>query len=164
MLTYNFGAIDPGELEHEQADAVRQRAVGAAAPGFAQADGEAARAIRDKANLVLTNPDMLNSSFLPNHGLRGFAHIFRNLRYVVAGAEKVAGTPTLDEAEHQPPDHAQGEPVEDEGEGRPRRREERRPQPYRLGRTAAIRFPTSRPITIPFASRQPFNATPAICR
>jgi DEAD/DEAH box helicase domain-containing protein len=39
--------------------------------------------IRDRANLVLTNPDMLHSALLPSHGRRGFAHIFRNVRYVV---------------------------------------------------------------------------------
>jgi DEAD/DEAH box helicase domain-containing protein len=39
--------------------------------------------IRDRANLVLTNPDMLHSALLPNHGRRGFAHLFRNVRYVV---------------------------------------------------------------------------------
>lgn len=39
--------------------------------------------IRDRAHLVLTNPDMLHSALLPNHGRRGYAHLFRNLRYVV---------------------------------------------------------------------------------
>ncbi|MDP7033576.1 MAG: DEAD/DEAH box helicase [Planctomycetota bacterium] len=39
--------------------------------------------IRDKANLILTNPDMLNTAFLPNHGRRGFSHIFRNVRFVI---------------------------------------------------------------------------------
>ena len=39
--------------------------------------------IRDRANLVLTNPDMLHSALLPNHGRRGYSHIFRNLRYIV---------------------------------------------------------------------------------
>ena len=39
--------------------------------------------IRDRANLVLTNPDMLHSALLPNHGRRGYAHIFRNVRYIV---------------------------------------------------------------------------------
>ena len=39
--------------------------------------------IREQANLILTNPDMLNSAFIPNHGRRGFSHIFRNLRYLV---------------------------------------------------------------------------------
>lgn len=39
--------------------------------------------IRDRANLVLSNPDMLHSALLPNHGRRGYSHIFRNLRYVV---------------------------------------------------------------------------------
>ena len=39
--------------------------------------------IRDQANLVLTNPDMLHSALLPNHGRRGYSHIFRNLRYIV---------------------------------------------------------------------------------
>ncbi len=39
--------------------------------------------VRDRANLVLTNPDMLHSALLPNHGRRGFAHLFRNVRYIV---------------------------------------------------------------------------------
>ncbi|MBL8620511.1 MAG: DEAD/DEAH box helicase [Myxococcales bacterium] len=39
--------------------------------------------VRDRANLVLTNPDMLHSALLPSHGRRGFAHVFRNVRYVV---------------------------------------------------------------------------------
>ncbi|MCA9673705.1 MAG: DEAD/DEAH box helicase, partial [Myxococcales bacterium] len=39
--------------------------------------------VRDRASLVLTNPDMLHSALLPNHGRRGFAHLFRNVRYVV---------------------------------------------------------------------------------
>ncbi|MDY0059051.1 MAG: DEAD/DEAH box helicase [Myxococcota bacterium] len=39
--------------------------------------------IREGCNLILTNPDMLNSGFLPNHGRRGFSHIFRNVRHLV---------------------------------------------------------------------------------
>jgi DEAD/DEAH box helicase domain-containing protein len=39
--------------------------------------------IRDRANLVLTNPDMLHSALLPNHGRRGYSHLFRNVRYIV---------------------------------------------------------------------------------
>ncbi|MSP59490.1 MAG: DEAD/DEAH box helicase [Myxococcales bacterium] len=39
--------------------------------------------IRDRANLVLTNPDMLHAAMLPNHGRQGFAHIFRNVRTIV---------------------------------------------------------------------------------
>src|SRR5664279_4118349 len=39
--------------------------------------------IRDKANLILTNPDMLHSALLPNHGRRGFSHVFRNVRFIV---------------------------------------------------------------------------------
>jgi DEAD/DEAH box helicase domain-containing protein len=39
--------------------------------------------VRDRANLVLTNPDMLHSALLPAHGRRGFAHLFRNVRYIV---------------------------------------------------------------------------------
>lgn len=39
--------------------------------------------VRDNANLILTNPDMLNAALLPNHGRQGFAHIFRNVRYIV---------------------------------------------------------------------------------
>lgn len=39
--------------------------------------------IRDRANFILTNPDMLHSALLPNHGRRGYSHIFRNVRYIV---------------------------------------------------------------------------------
>ncbi len=39
--------------------------------------------IRDRANLILTNPDMLNAALLPNHGRQGFSHVFRNVRYIV---------------------------------------------------------------------------------
>ncbi len=41
------------------------------------------RRIRDKANLVLTNPDMLNAALLPAHGRQGMSHLLRNVRYVV---------------------------------------------------------------------------------
>ena len=39
--------------------------------------------IRDHANLILTNPDMLNAALLPNHGRQGFSHIFRNIQFIV---------------------------------------------------------------------------------
>jgi DEAD/DEAH box helicase domain-containing protein len=39
--------------------------------------------LRDRANLVLTNPDMLHAALLPSHGRQGYAHLFRNVRYVV---------------------------------------------------------------------------------
>jgi DEAD/DEAH box helicase domain-containing protein len=39
--------------------------------------------VRDRCHLVLTNPDMLNAALLPNHGRTGYAHLFRNVRYVV---------------------------------------------------------------------------------
>lgn len=39
--------------------------------------------IREHANLVLTNPDMLNSAMIPAHGRQGYSHLFRNVRYVV---------------------------------------------------------------------------------
>ena len=39
--------------------------------------------IRNSANIILTNPDMINSSFLPNHSDTGFSFIFSNLKYVV---------------------------------------------------------------------------------
>ncbi|MCA8924760.1 MAG: DEAD/DEAH box helicase [Planctomycetes bacterium] len=41
------------------------------------------RRIRERANLVLTNPDMLNAGLLPAHGRPGYAQIFRHVRYVV---------------------------------------------------------------------------------
>ena len=43
----------------------------------------ARRRIRERANLVLTNPDMLNAGLLPAHGRQGYAHIFRNVRWIV---------------------------------------------------------------------------------
>ncbi|WP_163191638.1 DEAD/DEAH box helicase [Clostridium thermarum] len=39
--------------------------------------------IRKNANIILTNPEMLNGSFLPNHSKFGFDFIFSNLKYVV---------------------------------------------------------------------------------
>lgn len=44
--------------------------------------GERSR-IRRSANIILTNPEMINSSFLPNHSKYGFDLLFANLRYVV---------------------------------------------------------------------------------
>jgi DEAD/DEAH box helicase domain-containing protein len=42
---------------------------------------DARRAVRARANLVLTNPDMLHSGVLPHH--TKWASLFQNLRYVV---------------------------------------------------------------------------------
>ena len=39
--------------------------------------------IRKSANIILTNPEMLNGSMLPNHSKYGFDFIFSNLRFVV---------------------------------------------------------------------------------
>lgn len=39
--------------------------------------------IREQANIILTNPDMINASFLPNHNRYSFPHLFRNLDYIV---------------------------------------------------------------------------------
>lgn len=39
--------------------------------------------IRRSANIILTNPEMLNGAFLPNHSNYGFDFIFTNLKYVV---------------------------------------------------------------------------------
>ncbi|WP_372775036.1 DEAD/DEAH box helicase [Mangrovibacterium sp.] len=50
-------------------------------------DGDTAPAersrIREQANIILTNPDMLNASFLPNHNKYGFPHLFANLDTIV---------------------------------------------------------------------------------
>jgi len=43
--------------------------------------GDARRAIRSRANVVLTNPDMLHSGILPHH--TKWARYFENLRYIV---------------------------------------------------------------------------------
>lgn len=39
--------------------------------------------IRKSANIILTNPEMLNSAFLPNHSNFGFDFIFSNLTYII---------------------------------------------------------------------------------
>lgn len=39
--------------------------------------------IRKSANIILTNPEMINGAFLPNHSKYGFDFIFANLKYVV---------------------------------------------------------------------------------
>lgn len=39
--------------------------------------------IRNNANIILTNPEMLNSAFLPHHSGKGFSFIFSNLKFVV---------------------------------------------------------------------------------
>ena len=39
--------------------------------------------IRKSANIILTNPEMINSAFLPNHSKYGFDFIFTNLKYIV---------------------------------------------------------------------------------
>src|SRR5262249_44818118 len=42
---------------------------------------DARRAIRERANVILTNPDMLHSGILPHH--TKWAKAFENLRYIV---------------------------------------------------------------------------------
>lgn len=44
-------------------------------------DPDTRRWVRQHANIVLTNPDMLNAGMLPNH--RGWARFFSRLRYVI---------------------------------------------------------------------------------
>ena len=39
--------------------------------------------VRKSANIILTNPEMLNAAFLPNHSKYGFDFIFANLKYIV---------------------------------------------------------------------------------
>ena len=39
------------------------------------------RKLKNEANVLLTNPDMLHSGILPNHG--SWAHYFSRLEYVV---------------------------------------------------------------------------------
>lgn len=39
--------------------------------------------IRNSSNIILTNPEMLNSAFLPHHNQNGFSFIFSNLKFVV---------------------------------------------------------------------------------
>ena len=38
--------------------------------------------IRQSANIILTNPEMVNGAFLPNHSKYGFDFIFSNLKYL----------------------------------------------------------------------------------
>ena len=39
--------------------------------------------IRNSSNIILTNPEMINTAFLPHHSKFGFNFIFSNLRFVV---------------------------------------------------------------------------------
>jgi DEAD/DEAH box helicase domain-containing protein len=39
--------------------------------------------IRKNANIILTNPEMLNSSFIPNHSVYGFNHMFARLSFII---------------------------------------------------------------------------------
>ncbi len=39
--------------------------------------------IREQANIILTNPDMMNAAFIPNHHKYGFPHIFANLDTII---------------------------------------------------------------------------------
>ena len=39
--------------------------------------------IRQSANIILTNPEMMNGAFLPNHSKYGFDFLFSNLKYIV---------------------------------------------------------------------------------
>lgn len=39
--------------------------------------------IRKSANIILTNPEMLNGAFLPNHSKYGFDFVFSHLRYII---------------------------------------------------------------------------------
>lgn len=39
--------------------------------------------IRSSANIILTNPEMLNAAFLPHHNNYGFDFIFKNLKFIV---------------------------------------------------------------------------------
>lgn len=41
------------------------------------------REIRKNANIILTNPEMMNTAFLPNHSSNGMDFIFSNLKFVV---------------------------------------------------------------------------------
>jgi DEAD/DEAH box helicase domain-containing protein len=43
--------------------------------------GDARRAVRERARIVLSNPDMLHAGILPNHGK--WAALFESLRYVI---------------------------------------------------------------------------------
>lgn len=39
--------------------------------------------IRNSANIILTNPEMMNSAFLPHHSQYGLSFVFSNLKYII---------------------------------------------------------------------------------
>ncbi len=81
MLLYPTKALGQDQLRGlvELADGLGME------PGVYDGDTppEERRRIRQRSRLILTNPDMLHSAFLPNHGRRGFSSLFRNLRFLV---------------------------------------------------------------------------------
>jgi DEAD/DEAH box helicase domain-containing protein len=81
MYLFPTKALAEDQL-HEFHGAVEQMGTGIRAFTY---DGDtpqdARKAIRQKANVVLTNPDMLHSGILPHH--TRWARYFENLRYVV---------------------------------------------------------------------------------
>jgi DEAD/DEAH box helicase domain-containing protein len=70
------------DQEHGLHALIREADIGAGALVYdGDTPGDARRAARDQSRVILTNPDMLHASILPNHAR--WARIFQNLRYVI---------------------------------------------------------------------------------
>ena len=80
---YLFPTKALSEDQHEELQSLIE-AMGSGMSAFTY-DGDtpqdARRAIRQRANIVLTNPDMLHTGILPHH--TKWAKLFENLRYIV---------------------------------------------------------------------------------
>lgn len=70
------------DQEHGLHELIREARLGIPALVFdGDTPGDARRVARQQSRVVLTNPDMLHASILPNHAR--WARVFQNLRYVV---------------------------------------------------------------------------------
>jgi DEAD/DEAH box helicase domain-containing protein len=70
------------DQEHNLTELIAESELGIGAMVFdGDTPGDARRAVRERARIVLTNPDMLHSGILPNHAK--WASVFENLAYVV---------------------------------------------------------------------------------
>src|SRR5690606_8682988 len=87
LLIYPTKALAHDQLRGVLALADALRAGGEHALEAGVYDGDTSpverKRLRERANLVLTNPDMLNAGLLPAHGRPGYSHLFRNVRFVV---------------------------------------------------------------------------------
>jgi len=70
------------DQEHGLHALIREAEIGAGALVYdGDTPGDARRAAREQSRVILTNPDMLHASILPNHAR--WARVFQNLRYVI---------------------------------------------------------------------------------